>query len=109
MLIDAAPTTFSAIFVCAGWTDLRKSIDGLIDVLYYTYHVNPYLSENELFLFCGRSNYKIKGLVKESNGFVLINKRLRTDRFHWNRDQSAGLQKISYEQFIHLMNDGTLE
>ena len=33
MLIDATPSTFSAIVMVPGRTDLRKSIDGLVNVL----------------------------------------------------------------------------
>ena len=109
MLIDATPNTFTAIYMCCGRTDLRKSIDGLINLLVYTYKVNPYLAENVLFLFCGNSTYKIKGLVMEKNGPVLINKRLTKERFQWNRKEEAGLQELSFEQFSHLMNYGTIE
>lgn len=109
MLIDATPNTFSAIFMCPGRTDLRKSIDGLVNVLMYTYNVNPYLAENVLFLFIGNAKYKIKGLVMENDGPVLINKRLKTGKFTWNTDQEAGLQKLSYEQFSHLMKYGTID
>ena len=41
LLIDAGPAPFSEIYLAAGYTDLRKNIDGLVDILYQTYHVNP--------------------------------------------------------------------
>lgn len=94
MLIDATPSTFSAIVMVPGRTDLRKSIDGLVNVLLYTYDVNPYLMENVLFLFIGNAKYKIKGLV---------------GRFTWKTDPQCGLQELSYEQFSHLMKYGTTE
>ena len=109
MLIDATPKTFSAIYMCPGRTDLRKNIDGLVNMLLYTYNVNPYLTENVLFLFIGNAKYKIKGLVIEKNGAVLINKRLTTGRFTWKTDPQCGLQELSYEQFSHLMKYGTTE
>ncbi len=109
MLIDATPKTLSAIYMCPGRTDLRKNIDGLVNVLLYTYNVNPYLTENVLFLFIGNAKYKIKGLVMEKNGAVLINKRLKTGKFTWNTNQQCGLQELSYEQFSHLMIYGTTE
>ncbi|MBR1685388.1 MAG: IS66 family insertion sequence element accessory protein TnpB [Clostridia bacterium] len=108
MLIDATPTTFVSIYMCCGYTDLRKSIDGLTELLVNVYDINPYV-ENVLFLFCGRASYKVKGLVWEKNGFTLINKRLSEDRFHWDRNQENGLKGISYDQFIHLMNEGSAE
>ena len=108
MFVDAKPGTFSAIYMCAGYTDLRKNIDGLAAMLIYEYNIDPYL-ENVLFLFCGRCAYKIKGLVWESNGFTMINKRLSMGRYQWNRDQSKGLIPITHEQFQKLMTTGKIE
>ena len=87
---------------------MRKSIDGLAGVVEYVYEMNPY-QKNILFLFCGRSNYKIKGLLWEENGFVLIHKRLAKGRFQWIRDSSKGLVRITYEQYYNLMNYGKLD
>ena len=108
MVTDAARNTFVAIYLCSGYTDLRKNIDGLAALLMTKYGRNAY-KENELYLFCGRCAYKIKGLVWERNGFVLFSKRLREGRYQWIRDESKGLVELSYEQFIRLMNEGSIE
>ena len=93
----------------SGGTDLRKSIDGLVNVLTYTYNVNPYLTVSILFLFIGNTKYTIKGLVMENDGAVLISNRLKTGKLTWNTGQESGLPKLSYEEFSHLMNYGTIE
>lgn len=108
MLINLRAEDVQEIYMCAGYTDLRKSIDGLATLLEYTYNVNPY-REGILYLFCGRTaSYKIKGLLYEENGFLLFHKRLKDGRYRWIRDESKGLVRISHEQFLRLMNNGSL-
>ncbi len=106
MLTDAKAGVFSSIAVCSGYTDLRKGIDQLAATLSTTYGVNPYV-ENQLFLFCGRASYKIKGLIREEAGFVLVNLRLKNRRFHWPRDERKGLIQITHDQYLQLMSEGT--
>lgn len=109
LLINLRVEDVQEIYMCAGYTDLRKSIDGLVSLLEYTYNVNPY-REGILYLFCGRTaSYKIKGLLYEENGFLLIHKRLKEGRYHWIRDESQGLVRISHSQFLSLMNKGRLD
>ena len=50
-----------SIFIVCGYTDMRKSIDGLVAIIKDTYDLNPF--DNSLFLFCGRrGDYYQKGL-----------------------------------------------
>ena len=84
-------------FLVTGYTDMRKSIDGLMAIVRDTYELDPY--SNSLFLFCGRRCDRIKALHFEKDGFCLYYKRLdngrfqyykRLDngRFQWPRDSS---------------------
>ena len=57
---------------------------------------------NTLFLFCGRSASKIKGLLWEGDGFLLLYKRVESGRFSWPRT-SDELRSLSPEQFRWLM------
>ena len=61
-------------YIACGYTDLRRGIDGLaqIVILQYGYEIN----ENSLFLFCGRRTDRIKALWFSGDGFVLLYKRL---------------------------------
>ena len=47
-------------FLVTGYTDMRKSIDGLMAIVRDTYELDPY--SNSLFLFCGRRCDRIKAL-----------------------------------------------
>lgn len=80
MLNDA--TCFKKIFIVTGYTDLRSGIDRLADT------VRSYLGENAiepdtLYLFCGRRTDRIKGLVWENDGYLLLYKRLEAGKFQW--------------------------
>ncbi|MFQ7469658.1 IS66 family insertion sequence element accessory protein TnpB [Amedibacillus dolichus] len=55
------------IYLATGYTDMRKSIDGLAAIVQQNFHLDP--CSNSLFLFCGRSASKIKALYCEGDGF----------------------------------------
>lgn len=54
-------------------------------------------------MFCGRRTNRIKCLVWEGDGFLLLYKRLEDGRFQWPRNQEEVLA-ITQEQFHYLMS-----
>lgn len=62
------------IYLAVGYTDLRRGIDGLACIVQDQFRLDPFT--NTLFLFCGRRRDRIKGLLWEDNGFILLYKRL---------------------------------
>ena len=81
MLNDA--TGFDKIFIATGYTDLRRGIDGLAS-------------------FCGKHTDRIKGLVWEGDGFLLLYKRLNVGGFSWPRTKEEALE-VTPEQYHRLM------
>ena len=79
---------------------MRKSIDGLIGIITQSYNLNPF--SNSLFLFCGRRGDRLKALLWEKDGFVLLYKRLETGRFQWPRNQEE-VSILSWQEFRWLM------
>lgn len=77
-------TGFKHIYIATGYTDLRKSIDGLAMLISTEFKLNPY-DEGSIFLFCGKRNYRIKALVFEGDGFLLMYKRLANGKYKWPR------------------------
>ena len=75
-------------YVCAQPVDMRKSIDGLADL------VEPMLGMNALsgqvFVFWGKGRDKVKLLVYDRHGFWLMYKRLERGRFTDPRAFAAG-------------------
>lgn len=89
------------VFIRTGYTDLRLGIDGLACLIQNYFHLNPF-DEGTLFLFCGRSCDRIKCLLWEGDGFLLLYKRLGNGRFHWPRNNDE-LRLIDDEQYTWLM------
>jgi len=84
------------IYVACGYTDLRKSIDGLSVMVQQSFQMDPF--SNALFLFCGRRCDRLKALYWEGDGFVLLYKRLERGRFQWPRTENEARQ-ITSQQF----------
>ena len=99
MLNDAKD--FSKIYLVTGYTDLRGGIDKLASGLMYRFETNPY-EHNSIFLFCGRKSNKIKALVWEKDGFLLLYKRLENGSFLWPRNTNE-VRNITKGQFDMLM------
>lgn len=72
------------IYIACGYTDMRKSIDGLAEVVKRQMLQDPF--SNQLYLFCGRQRDRLKALYWEGDGFVLLYKRLENGRFCWPMD-----------------------
>lgn len=105
MLYDAEG--YEKIYIAPGYTDLRKSIDGLKLIIGRDLNLNPY-QKNVLFLFCGRNSSKIKALVWEGDGFVLAYKRIEDGRFRWPRTPGEVLD-LTQDQFDRLMHGFSIE
>lgn len=99
MLNDAAG--FKKVYLAVGTTDLRKGIDGLAALVKFQFNLDPY-DKNTLFLFCGRKPDRIKGLVWEGDGFLLLYKRINIGTFKWPRSANEAVE-ISMEQYALLM------
>ena len=51
-------------------SDMRKGIDGLATIVQGKLSPDPF--SRSLYLFCGRNRSKIKGLLWEGDGFLLL-------------------------------------
>ena len=91
---------FLHIYIACGRTDMRKSIDGLAAIVVQNFHLDPF--EKNLFLFCGRKKDRIKGLLWEGDGFLLLYKRLEGGAFNWPKDPQEVLE-IPPQQYRWLM------
>lgn len=99
MFNDAAG--FKKIYLAAGYTDLRRGMEGLTNIVRFHFELNPY-DRNTLFLFCGKRADRIKGLIWEGDGFLLLYKRLDNGAFNWPRTPKEALE-ITQEQYRMLM------
>jgi transposase len=88
------------IYIACGYTDMRKSIDGLAAITQQNFNLNPF--QNSLFLFCGRKRDRMKALYWEGDGFVLLYKRLENGRFQWPMNAEA-VRTISNQELRWLL------
>ncbi|MBE6018511.1 MAG: IS66 family insertion sequence element accessory protein TnpB [Lachnospiraceae bacterium] len=87
---------FDHIYIATGYTDLRRGIDGLKSIVENSFQLDPF--QNCLFLFCGRRTDRIKALLWEGDGFLLLYKRLETGKFQWPRNESE-LKELTLQQY----------
>ena len=79
-----------------GIDHMRSGIDRLVGLVQSSFKLDPY--QNSLFLFCGRRTDRIKGLLWEGDGFLLLYKRLETGSFQWPRSE-RDLKELTDQQF----------
>ena len=77
------PAADMVVYVCVAPVDFRLQINGLASCVQEVLGLAP-LSAH-LFAFTNRHRNRVKVLYWERNGFVLWQKRLERDRFHWPR------------------------
>ena len=88
------------VYIACGYTDLRKSIDGLAVVVKKRFELDPF--SRNLYLFCGRRSDRLKALYWEGDGFLLLYKRLEGGRFQWPRHE-AEARLITQQQLRWLL------
>ena len=93
---------YKHICIACGYTDLRRGIDGLASIVRYEFDLDP-TDEGSIFLFCGRRTDRIKDLLYEGDGFVLLYKRLADGKFQWPRSESE-VKELSMQQYCWLMD-----
>jgi len=69
------------IYLACGHTDMRKSINGLAEIVQSSFELDPF--EHAAFAFCNRRRDQIKILEWDTDGFWVHFKRLERGRFRW--------------------------
>ena len=95
------------IYIVCGYTDMRKSIDGLCAIVQNELKLDPW--SRSLFLFCGRRSDRIKLLIWEPDGFCLLYKRLSVaGRYRWPRNKKE-VRSLTWREFDWLMSGLDIE
>lgn len=94
------------IYIVCGYTDMRKAIDGLAAIVQQNFKLDVF--SGSLFLFCGKRCDRIKALLWEEDGFVLLYKRLENGKYKWPRDSSEA-KLITQQEFRWLLEGLSIE
>ena len=97
---------FPQVYLVCGYTDMRRSIDGLAGMVKQNFGLEP--CSGSLFLFCGKRRDRMKALLWEDDGFLLMYKRLDNGAFQWPRSESEA-KLLTQEQFVWLMQGLSVE
>ena len=95
-------TLSTTVYLVTGYSDLRKGIDGLATVVQGNLSLDPF--NKSLYLFCGRKRNRIKGLLWEGDGFLLLYKRLDDGAYRWPRNETEA--RLLTEQEIRWLLEG---
>ena len=96
------------IYIITGYTDMRKSIDDLCAIVMAQLKEEP--NGHSIYLFCGKRCDRIKVLLREPDGYVLLYKRLDVvqGKYRWPRNRSE-VRSITWKQFDWLMSGLEIE
>jgi transposase len=101
-MIAAGPAT--RVFLAAGATDLRKSFDGLSDLVRHKLNEDPL--SGHLFVFANRPRTRLKILVFDGTGTWICAKRLERGSFNWPKSgaEDAAVLRILSSELTLLLN-----
>jgi len=94
------------VYIAVGYTDMRRSIDGLAATVQQVFKMDP--CARNLYIFCGKRSDRIKALYFEGDGFLLLYKRLERGRFQWPRRESD-IRLITLQQLRWLLEGLSIE
>ena len=109
------PTTSSAIlnlsdrkiYLACGKTDMRKSINGLSEIVANAFNLDLFCGA--LFVFCNGGRNRLKILVWDIDGFWLLFKRLEKGKFRWPSSHAESTMVFTAEELIILLGGARVE
>jgi len=105
-MIPLSPAT--RIYLAPGATDLRKSFEGLSDLVAHQFREDPL--SGHLYVFTNRRKNRIKLLYFDGSGVWVCAKRLMgRGRFAWPRTTEPGALRIVAEELTLLLTGIDLE
>lgn len=99
-------TKATKFYIVCGHTDLRSGINGLSQIISLKYNIRTY--DKAAFFFCGHKKDRLKVLLWEDDGYVLIIKRFENGRLKWPRNVDE-IKDISEQQLRWLLEGLDIE
>lgn len=95
------------VYLACGVTDMRKSINGLANLVQENIKLDPF--EKAYFVFCNRQRNRVKILTWDCDGFWLYLKRLEQGHFKWPIVENDKSMALDYEELVQLLKAPSLE
>lgn len=96
-----------AVYLCCGHTDMRKSINGLAELVQSSFRLDPFAKA--VFVFCNCNRDRIKILEWDVDGFWLYFKRLEKGRFRWPQAGDEPTMSLTGEELSMLLGGVRIE
>jgi transposase len=96
------------VYLACGPTDMRKSINGLVEAIASVFKLDPFA--NALFVFCNRRRDIIKIIEWDTDGFWLYMKRLEKGRYLWPEQvgDDASVMTLTHVQLAQFIQQTKL-
>lgn len=94
------------IYLACGYTDMRKSINGLAAIVEGSFRLDPF--DMALFVFCNRNRDRLKILEWDGDGFWLHFKRLEKGHFKWPLAGEEQTMMLTSEEMEYLLGSPRL-
>jgi transposase len=102
----AESIAYRNVYIICGYTDMRKSINGLVAILTQQYQIKS--DAESLYLFCGKKADRMKAILWEEDGFLLLYKVLTGYKFQWPRT-AAEVRQLTRTQYSRLLEGLEIE
>ena len=93
--------SFTEIYLHKKFVDMRKSINGLSQIIVDEMLRNP--CDGALFVFVSKNRSLMKAVYWDRTGFALWQKRLEKERFRWPLKLQEDIVQISADQMQWLL------
>ena len=95
------------VYICCVYTDMRKSINGLMMLVQNSFSLDPF--SDALFVFCNKSRNRLKILEWDGDGFWLYFKRLERGHFQWPTEGNHATMQLDTKELTCLIDGARLE
>ena len=94
------------VYIVCGYTDMRKSINGLVAIITRQYEMKP--DTKSIYLFCGKKSDRMKAILWEEDGFLLLYKVLAGYKYQWPRNANE-VRHLTRAQYTRLLEGLEIE
>ena len=98
MILDISK---ARIYIKPGYTDLRKSSNGLTVIAQEEMKQDPF--SGNVYVFCNRERNLLKAVYWDRTGFWLCQKRLEKEKYPWP-DTMEAVKELSCEELKMLLS-----